>query len=449
MASNLEQSIREVGGPLEMLRTSPVGSFTFPVLPKVQTNWIEEQRAWRESVALADQSYHMTGLTVEGPDALGLLSYLDIGDYDNYEPGDAKQFLPCAPNGYTIGDGILFYLDEGEHFLIGAPMAPNWVQYHVETGDYDVETERHGSALELGADEDPTYFRYEVQGPYALDVVEAVSDGPLPQIPFFDFDAFSIAGHDVHGLRHSMSGEAGLEIWGPFEHGDEIKEAIMNAGQEYGIRHLGTRAYRSSGPMSGWVEFQLPAIYSGEEMKEYREWLDIESPEANTSLGGSYDSDDITDYYMSPVDLGHKAMIDFDHDFIGKEALREMAEDQKRTKVSLFWDGDDVVDVYASLFREGATYKFFDMPYPGWAIAHYDELSKDGETVGVSKWPAYNYNERSVISMASVDVAYSEPGTELTLTWGDSDSPKPQVERHVEKDVQVTVGPVPPAGDRR
>lgn len=94
-----------------------------------------------------------------------------------------------------------------------------------------------------------------------------------------------------------MSGEAGLEIWGAFEHGEDVKDAIMDAGEEYGIRHLGTKAYRSSGPMSGWVEFQLPAIYESDELRPYREWLPAEGPEANASIGGSYDAEDVTDYY--------------------------------------------------------------------------------------------------------------------------------------------------------
>lgn len=203
--------------------------------------------------------------------------------------------------------------------------------------------------------------------------------------------------------------------------------------------------------MSGWVEFQLPAIYSGEEMAGYRDWLSVETPEANTSLGGSYHSDDITDYYMTPFDLGHGGRIDFDHDFIGRDALRAEADDPQRTKVSLFWDRDDTAEIFQSLFRDGETYKLFDLPYPGWAIAHYDEVRAEGDTVGVSKWPAYNYNERSVISMAAIDRERSEPGTELTLEWGEPDASarKPQVERHVATEIGVTVGPVPPTGDRR
>jgi len=46
-------------------------------------------------------------------------------------------------------------------------------------------------------------------------------------------------------------------------------------------------------------------------------------------------------------------------------------------------------------------------------------------------------------------VDLSDPGTELTLVWGEEGSTKPQVERHVEREIRVTVGPVLPAGDRR
>jgi glycine cleavage system aminomethyltransferase T len=355
--------------------------------------------------------------------------------------------MPCNPDGYTIGDGILFHLAEDELLIIGAPLAPNWVQYNAETGDYNVSVERDGNSLER--DGPPKTFRYQVQGPNASSVMEDVVEGPLPDIQFFNFDQLSISGRSLQALRHSMSGEAGFEIWGDYEYADEVKRAILEAGQEYGMRRAGTRAYRSSAPMSGWIEFQLPAIYDGESMAGYREWLSSESLEANCSIGGSFYSDDITDYYLSPVDLGHEGRIDFDHDFVGKEALREMVGNPERAKVSLFWDSGDVVDVYSSLFREGETFKFIDLLDPIWSVAHYDEVRRDGETIGVSKWPTYNYNERAMLSLACVDIEHSEPGTEITLIWGEPNSTRPEVERHTEKEIQATIGPSPPAGDRR
>jgi len=68
------------------------------------TTWRDEQRSWRESVALHDQSYHMHSLSVRGPDALRLLEHLGVNTFKSFAPGAAKQFLACSPEGHVIGD---------------------------------------------------------------------------------------------------------------------------------------------------------------------------------------------------------------------------------------------------------------------------------------------------------------------------------------------------------
>ena len=40
-------------------------------------------------------------------------------------------------------------------------------------------------------------------------------------------------------------------------------------------------------------------------MKAYREWLPANGYEGTGSLGGSFYSDDIADYYLTPYDLGY------------------------------------------------------------------------------------------------------------------------------------------------
>ena len=61
-------------------------------------------------------------------------------------------------------------------------------------------------------------------------------------------------------------------------------------------------------------------------MKAYREWLPANSYEATGSIGGSFVSDNIEDYYSTPYELGYGPFVKFDHDFIGREALEKMAE---------------------------------------------------------------------------------------------------------------------------
>ena len=59
-----------------MLRNSQIGAYVYPVVAPEFTNWRDEQRAWRETCVLFDQSHHMVNLFVEGPDTLKLLSHL-------------------------------------------------------------------------------------------------------------------------------------------------------------------------------------------------------------------------------------------------------------------------------------------------------------------------------------------------------------------------------------
>jgi vanillate/3-O-methylgallate O-demethylase len=105
--------------------------------------------------------------------------------------------------------------------------------------------------------------------------------------------AMNIAGREVRTLRHGMAGAPGLEIWGPYEEREEIREAIVEAGKDFGLVQVGSRAYPTNTLESGWIPSPLPAVYTGEKMKAYREWLPATAYEGSGSLAGSFDSDNI------------------------------------------------------------------------------------------------------------------------------------------------------------
>ncbi|WP_049986095.1 aminomethyltransferase family protein [Halobellus rufus] len=445
--SSLEDVVQSSESVVDLLR-SRGGWFGFPNVPDEHTHWIEEQRAWAETVSFADQSHHMVDYWVEGPDALELFSDLAVNGFRDYEPGAAKQLVLANPDGYFIGDGILLYLDRNSFVFVGPPQGPNWIQFHVETGEYDVRTRRdETSGIREGP---PENYRYQLQGPEAVAVMAEVTDGPLPDLDFFHFDDVTIDGRDVTLLRHGMSGEAGFEFWGPWEDAEDIKSAILEAGSDRGIRQLGAKSYGSSSVVSGWVGMPLPAVYESASMAEYREWLSAHSLEAHYSIAGSFDSEDVTDYYVTPIELGYGRLIDFDHDFVGKAALEAEAADPVRTLVTLEWDDEDVVGVFASLVDEGNPGKFLDLPVPWRSASHHDAVLAGGETVGMSMWPAYTYNERAMLSLAVVDTDYADPGTELTLRWGEPATRRnPAVERHTETSISTTVAPVPYTTDNR
>ena len=60
-------------------------------------------------------------------------------------------------------------------------------------------------------------------------------------------------------------------------------------------------------------------------MKPYRQWLPGTGYEATASLGGSFVSNNVEDYYTTPYELGYGGFVKFDHDFIGKDALEKTA----------------------------------------------------------------------------------------------------------------------------
>src|SRR5438552_1994930 len=440
---SLEEALQTIGNPVELLRNSQIGPYAFPVVRHEFTNWRDEQRSWRETCALFDQSHHMTDLYVEGPDALKLFSDLGINTIKNFRVNQAKQFVACNQNGYVIGDAILFYLDENKFNLVGRPPAHNWVQYNLESGGYKATALRdERSAMNQGQRK---VFRYQVQGPNAVKVMEKVTKKPTPDIRFFNMDVFSIAGRAVRALRHGMVGQPGWELWGPWEHGDEVRNVIVEAGQEYEIRQVGARTYPTTCLESGWIPSPLPAIYVGEEMKAYRQWLKGTSYEAMASLGGSFYSDKITDYYLTPYDLGYGPFVKFDHDFVGRAALEKMADHPKRKKVTLVWNGDDIARAGRSLFNAGDIAKYIDLPLANYSTLPFDKVLKGGKTVGLSTYTGYTYNERAMISLAVIDIEHSELGTELMVVWGEEGrgSLKPTVERHVQAEIRATVAPVP------
>jgi vanillate/3-O-methylgallate O-demethylase len=440
---SLEEALQSAGSAVELLRNSQIGPYAFPVVRHEFTNWRDEQRAWRETCALFDQSHHMTDLYVEGPDALKLFTDLGVNTFHNFKVDQAKQFVACSHSGHVIGDAILFYLAENKFNLVGRPPAANWVQYNLETGGYKATAIRdERSAVNQGRRK---AYRYQVQGPNALRVMEKVTGKPAPDIRFFRMDVFKVAGHDVRALRHGMVGSPGWELFGPWEEGDAVRDAIVAAGQEFGIRQVGARTYPTSCLESGWIPSPLPALYTGDEMKGYRKWLTGKSYEAMASLGGSFYSDDISDYYLTPWDLGYGPFVKFDHDFVGRAALEKSVNNQRRKKVTLVWNGADVERVTGTLFHAGDIGKYIDLPLANYSTLPYDKVLKNGKTVGLSTYTGYTYNERSMVSLAVIDCEHAELGNELTLIWGEEGrgSAKPTVERHKQAEIRVTVGPVP------
>jgi len=435
--SNLEEKLQAHGNPVDMLRHSPTGGYEFP-FPAQYTNWRDEQEAWQKSVVLFDQSFHMTDVYFEGPGVKQLLSDVMVNTLKNFKANKAKQIIACNNDGHVIGDAILFGHADEKVSVVGRPSVPNWVHYQAEKGDYDVKVTRDERTV--SNDGTRLIYRFQIQGPNALDLIKSVHEGQFPEIKFFNLGDLKIAGKNVRALNHNMSRMGGLELHGPVEDRDAVLEALQKAGPDFGLLMGGSRAYSTVSPESGWIPSPMPALYSSEFMKPYREWLPGDGFEANASLGGSFYSDNIEDYYQTPWDLGYGKHINFDHDFIGRNALEKMVDQPHRRKVWLRWNDEDVLKVIASQLGHGDRFKYMEVPNAYYSILPFDKVHLGDKMIGLSTYTVYTANVRSWFSLAMLDEEVPD-GTEATVIWGEEDggSRKPVVERHNQTEIRATV----------
>lgn len=438
---SLEQKIVAAGGVLHMLRDSQLGPVIFPGIPPEFTNWRDEQRAWKESVVLFEQSYHMTETHMRGADAKAFLAGLATNRFSNLTPMRARQLVMVDETGHLVSDAIVFC--EADDFLrvVGPPTASNWVQYNAEKNNANVEITRDENMIIPRPSRD--VFRFQLQGPNALPLLQEIVEGALPEIKFFHMGEFKIAGHTVRALRHGMAGRPGFEIYGPWDCQQAVRDSVEKAGVAFDLRKAGSLTYPTAAQESGWMPRPFPAILGGDHNRGYREWLPAKSFEGMSSLGGSFVSDTVSDYFVEPYELGYGSLVHLDHDFIGRDALQKRA-DNRRTKVTLEWNNEDVFNVMRrSVGSDIPRAKFIALPVPMYATFEYDQVLLNGDMIGHSQWSSYSSNAGAVLSTALIDNDQIKMGQEVTLMWGEPDSRRRTVEQHEVTGIRAKIAPVP------
>lgn len=435
MSKSLQDLIDAAGGdPLAHLRSRKydlLGPRQYspgqlvPQVPFEFSNWELETRAWHERVALLDQTHHMEGLHIQGPDAQAFLSALACNDLSNAQPGRAHQMVVTTPRGHLIGEDILFHHGPNHFYLCGVPFAINWVRYQAERGHWNVDLKFDGPRSPVyanGHGSQREYCRYQIQGPNAWALIEKLNDGPVEQVGFFRLTELNIGRRRVQALRHGMGGAPGLEIWAPFEWRDELRETIVEAGQEFGISLVGAGAYPLTGIESGYLQWCVPGIYSGDELADYRRWLSADEMEGQNRLGGSHALANVQDYYMTPYEFGYGFLVKLNHDFIGFDALKAVdIEATARKKVTIQWNPDDTAGLLREMLTPGAErIRNLHLPVPSDKTdITYDTITIDDVPVGTGHTTGYSSPEQSMLTLSLVDPRV-EIGQEVVLHWGEA-----------------------------
>jgi vanillate/3-O-methylgallate O-demethylase len=142
---SLQDVIDASGNIVEVLRNAQNPAYIVPVVSSEFSSWRLEQKAWRETAVLFDQSHHMDNVIIRGSDAIRLIRDTAINSVENFDVNVAKQYVPVSPDGYVIGDGVLFRESKDEFLFVGRAPAGNWLRFQGETGGYknlEIEVDR-------------------------------------------------------------------------------------------------------------------------------------------------------------------------------------------------------------------------------------------------------------------------------------------------------------------
>lgn len=404
-APSLQEALDQAGSPVNLFWKPDAPPFAPEVLEPEYAGWREEQHAWTEAVTIADLSHHMWDTFIEGPEATAMLAAVSANDYEKFAIGQAKQYIPVAPDGNLITDGILLRTGEQEYILSGISTAQTWTEFHAHKLGFDVSFVTDPQTMFRGGS-NPSLFRYQIQGPIAGELIEKVFGGPIPSTKFFHTTEVSLDGRNFRALRHGMAGQPGFEFIGEWKDAATVKEAFMSAGEEFGLVEQGAMSYPTAALESGWIANVHPAIYTDPTLREYRESVSVFSYDGQKPLLGSFFSPNIEDYYCSPWEMNYGRSISFNHDFIGLDALRASQETAPRTKVTLVFDLDDVHRILGEEPGYVHNQKRNRVEAPG------------GDLVGSTYQDAWIDTVGTVLSTALIDKAQSDPGTEVEVVWG-------------------------------
>ncbi|MET8427674.1 hypothetical protein [Nocardia sp. NPDC004860] len=395
------------------------------------TDWLDESMSWKNTCYIGDWSF-LWQHRFTGPDTLRLFSDYSVNTFGKFTHGQSKHVIHTNSGGKVIHEGILTRFGDEEFVLHGR--GGFWMSYQLARGNYDVTVQQED------------WFIYQVSGPNSVKVLEKLSgDTGLRDTGFMRVHPITIGGHQIWALRQGMSGEIGFELQGPREIGPEIYDLIVEAGQEFGLRKLGGRTVMINHLEACFPTIAtdyIPAIFD-EDTAEYLDSFTSSMPSyaQPAYIAGSYDGREISEYYRSPVELGWARNINFDHDFLGREALIAEKANPRRVIRTLVWNAEDVQDVFASLFRPGENFPYMEMPRDQRGFMWADKVTAGDDIVGVATSRGYSYYYREMLSLSTIDVAHSDLGTELTVHWGLPGGPQ--------KAIRATVASAPYKPDRR
>ncbi|MFZ4456646.1 MAG: glycine cleavage system aminomethyltransferase GcvT [Bacteroidales bacterium] len=319
-------------------------------MPIEYSGIIDEHNTVVNAVGVFDVS-HMGEIWVKGPNALAFLNRVTSNDPSQLSI--AKAQYSCFPNFEGgIVDDIIIYQFEAEKYMIvvnASNMEKDW--------NWCVTNNTVGAILENASDHTA---QLAVQGPKAFATLQKLTSVDLAVIPYYHFTVGELAGvKEVIIANTGYTGAGGFELYFYPEFGEQIWNAIFEAGAEFGIKPIGLGA---------------------------RDTLRLE-------MAYSLYGNDINDTTSTlEAGLGWITKFNDGHDFIGREILEKQKD-------------------------EGVTRKMcaFKLSERGIPRSHYEIVNLQGEIIGEVTSGTISPITKEGIGIGYLQTAYAKVDTEIAI----------------------------------
>ena len=208
----------------------PFAGYLMPVQYEVVN---VEHETVRQGVGVFDVS-HMGEFWVKGPKALDFIQWVTSNDASKLV--DGKVQYSCFPNNEAgiVDDLLVYRIDEETYLLVvnAANIEKDW--------NWCVSQNKMGAELYNASDE---IAQLAIQGPLALKVMQKLTDTPIEDMPYYTWKKVTLAGvKDVILSTTGYTGSGGCEVYMANEDAPTIWNAVMKAGEEFGIKPIGLAA---------------------------------------------------------------------------------------------------------------------------------------------------------------------------------------------------------------
>ena len=336
-----------------------------------------EYNAIREAAALIDVS-PLYKYIVSGPDALRLVDRVITRDATKLAVGGVLYSAWCDEHGKVIDDGTVHHLDDGSYRWTAADPQLRWLRMNAAGLDVEIAEETEAMAA------------LALQGPLSRAVLEAATGESFADLRYFRRRPTTFRSGrtriPVDISRTGYTGDLGYELWIPAEHAVAVWDALIGAGDAYGIRPAGMVALDVVRLEAGLILIEV----------DYTSARHALNPEQN----------------YSPYEIGLGRLISFEKgDFVGRLALEreQRAGGPARRLVGLQLDWYDIEALYTAQDLPPAISPTVDRsPVPVFA---------GGRQVGKATSHGWSPILKQAIALASVPPRYEDVGTKLEVEW--------------------------------